>query len=298
MYKKTNIIILSLLALVVFISLFSKRAIALDSRCSQEVWDIMKTQSKIDVLMASALANELLKQNDPVLALTCFDKALQQTAKAGSIFSDVPMSLTQGGNFSLSNLFTTFTSGLVNMVTTGINQGYRGITLAENLQNTIGETMRKLLDGYVNVAAGALVMTVQNSVSNLFGNVLGSIAGGLMGSFFANSSSSLGGLTFDCPNMIDVWRNDPAMAIVGVGIAVNNPFFTYDEIFNYATGGGGPTGLISGDAFDNKITGSFLLLQDGSDNLNNRLVPGGISSYTNVPTIGRDSSFLDVINAM
>lgn len=291
-----------LLVSIVFVSLSTTRAVALDSRCSPEVWDIMKTQSEAAVTKASALANELLKQNDPVLATTCFDQAMQQTAKAGAIFSDVPQGITPR-TLDFSAMFSAFANAFASMVTSGINAGFRGRTLAEDLQNTISGTMDSLLNSYVDAVSASLVSAVQATVVNLFGAVLGSIASGLLTNFFAGPG--LGGVNFVCNNMIDVWKNDPTMAVVGGGMLAKTPFVTDDELFDYAQLSMPIAGLVSGSAFDNiinnisPISNSRARLQKAWNDLNVKLVPGGIGSYTNVPAgVDRNSSLVAVLGAM
>ena len=52
------------------------------------IWGIMQTHKQTMVLANKSVTDQIIKQTDSQLALTCFDKAMALTSRLGNIFSD------------------------------------------------------------------------------------------------------------------------------------------------------------------------------------------------------------------
>lgn len=102
-----------ILTLLLFSSLFfistSQKAYALAEGCNPDVRAAQVAKAEAMVAADVAVTEEIVRQNDSVLALTCFDQASRVSAsEGGAIFSgDFTNSVNQVVDGSLTNLLST-----------------------------------------------------------------------------------------------------------------------------------------------------------------------------------------------
>ncbi len=288
MNKIYRFIIGNFLVAVIYLSLATVQAQALDPRCDSDIWDIQNTYSQAMLIRDTALAAEMLPQNDSTLAMTCFDQAMVTSARAGRIFSD---QVTPPTFASLTSIATGLgsVSGVMSMLG-GASAGSRGSTLMADLNDTISDVLGGLLDDFMGAITGAISSAIGSLLSTTFGAFLGSLFTFAVNIFLTLMDS----FTFNCDNMANTWRN----SIIGQSVASATAFIDNDVLFDYAEFGTAITGITSNfqDKLDN--FGNDVILDKAWDDLNNRLVPGGITVYKTPPAIGVNSTLATVLGAM
>lgn len=108
------------------------------------IWGIMQTHKQAMVLANKAITDQMVKQTDSQLALTCFDKSLALTSRLGSIFSDV---LPKNIAAPVNKIFGKNFEGNFNEGYSAPNNNNFGIKyVALGVDKTLGTTMQKMLD--------------------------------------------------------------------------------------------------------------------------------------------------------
>ncbi len=281
--------------------------------CNSEFWEIQDNHSRAMRARDHGLVTQVIAQNDSVLALTCFDEAVLQSAKAGDIFSDpslppnpLVMDLTQYlddvPTHSLGRL------GEYHQNTDGTQRGTDGFgyTLLAGIYWTTHAPMDALFRNFLyssafNFASGQqsdLESTIPANIRDMLGAGFptASSAGivenaAIMG--FINSGLN----DFDCDNsqanttiMYDVWVD----RAINQGTAAGTPFFD-SRAFMAGTVTGAGVAMASVYNANRAVH-----IAPANTNMNELENPGSYTWYKDTPTLifTPNVSVQNIINAM
>lgn len=230
-----------------------------------------------------AIAEEIYRQPDSTLALSCFDQALQQAAKAGKIFSDVP-----SGIFGIS--LPDITTGLdafefVTAFIPGTNTSIRLDTLGNTIGYLVAPSVADFLANFARSWAYKLSGIIGGALDYLFRSLsFGSFLNDLLTGLFSIFSG--GGDDFDCDSMQTLWDE-----LMGNGVNSEAPFFTLSEMLNGNIPNAGDVLILNLE----RGTGRTVR-QSAIDALD--LKPGDVPYFVKIPTFTGDESVDDVIGKM
>lgn len=249
--------------------------------CDWNMWDRMMSYSEARLLRDVAYMEEYLGRSDSTMAVTCFDRALMESAKAGEIFSDIASFYFPAGpqnGLGIFNMGRGFLPGV-------------GEFELDNMGKTLGylvaPNLAGFLENFVDSLGALLSDIVGGTLGSLF-DLLGGLFGGLFDTLFGGLFDGLFGSTeFECDSMAKLWKE-----ISTDGNNPQAPFFTMDDYF----AGNIPN---AGDAFMgnlNNYTGPAVREQ-GEEAIMS-LYPGSEPYFTPVPEFGGDERELETDEVM
>lgn len=255
--------------------------------CDKDMWNRIITYTDAMTLRDVAYTEELLGRSDSTMELSCFDRAIMESAKAGDIFSDIANLYFPAGPQNGLGIFTMGKGELPGVGEFDLDN------MGKTLGYLVAPNLAGFLENFINSLGAKLSDIIGGTLGGLF-DLLGGIGGQLFDTLFGGLFDGLFGSTeFECDSMKNLWEE-----IITDGNNPQTPFFTMDDFLNatFTTKAkkSGKKTYVGETFLGNLNNNTGPAVRENAEDALMSLYPGNEPYFTPVPTMGEDGRELSV----